>query len=180
MDITSQEKVNISYVFISAYENIVDLIKPIHNALNDILKGSNSVNNEFIISMHKKFNEKYNSKTLKMKYTHRLLVEIGLMTKQELEILIKLSKIRNDIGHESLNIFFNESITYDYFKLEELIKLYKSLLTKFKDCFIGKIRNNELLNFNLLDCKYAYLKNMVEILLSNSKFNTIKQHFKNE
>jgi len=108
MEITKQEKINLAYIFISAYENIVNLIKPIHNSLCDLLKGINNDSSDLIISMFNIFRENFkNKKTIKIKDTHNLLVEVGIFSKANLNTLISLSKIRNDIGHESLNIYFN-------------------------------------------------------------------------
>ena len=174
MEITSQEKINIAYIFISVYENIVDLIKPIHNALCDASKNSVDIKDDFIISMYEKYKAKYNNKAIKIKNTHRLLVDANFMSNDELEILIKLSKIRNYIGHESLSIYHNESINYEFFMLADLLKLYKSLFNKFTaKLLIENSEKNQKL-FNSHNSKFIYLSEMIKSILSDTKFETIK------
>lgn len=179
MEITSQEKINFSYIFICAYENIVNLIKPIHNSLNDLFKGANNNNSELIFSMYKIFKQKFkDKKSIKIKDTHRLLVDISIFSKQDLELLIKLSKIRNDIGHESLNIYFDENISYDYFKLEDLLNLYNKLYNKFLNLIIKKdlIELNKILNIYVFNHKS--LIELLNKLLPNKKFENIISIFK--
>ena len=175
MEITTQEKINLSYLFISAYENIVNLIKPIHNSINDLLKGATIDDSEIILSMYKIFKEKFtNKKTLKIKNTHRLLVEIGIFSKEDLKILIMLSKIRSEIGHENLNIYFNKNINFEYFKIENLLKLYKKLFERFSKISIKKdaVELNKILNENKLN--YELLIKLINELFKDLKFENIK------
>ncbi|MBQ8425927.1 MAG: hypothetical protein IJX17_07945 [Clostridia bacterium] len=181
MEITSQEKINLSYIFICAYENIVNLIKPIHNSLSMLVKKNSSKNNidsinsnDLIISMYKIFKEKYKNKlTLKIKDTHRLLVDVNVFSKEDLALLISLSKIRNDIGHESLKIYFNDKTTYSYFKLEELLMFYKKLFLKFSSIFNDEFNDkiSEIKSSNNLD--YLSLNSLIKNLLNNKKFNNL-------
>ena len=177
MEVTNQEKINLSYIYICAYENIVNLIKPVHNSLSMLVKNEStksrldSFNNNLILSMYKIFKEKFKNKTtLKIKDTHRLLVDVNIFTKDDLTLLISLSKIRNDIGHESLKIYFNDNISYSYFKLEELLIFYKNLFLKFSNVFNNEF-DNEIKSSNNLD--YISLNFLIKTLLSDKKFNNI-------
>lgn len=179
MEISNQEKIYLSYIFISAYENIVNLIKPFHNTLSEIIKGSSDVNNDLIISMKNIFIEKFNNnKSLKIKDTHRLLVDVNLMSKQDLELLIMLSKIRNNIGHESLKIYFDEKITYDYFKLEDLLKLYKTMFNKFSIILSNEKNSNLQTILNENNLNYSSLSLMIDNLLTDFKFKDVKNILK--
>jgi len=174
MEITKQEKINLAYIFISAYENIVNLIKPIHNSLCDLLKGINNDSSDLIISMFNIFRENFkNKKTIKIKDTHNLLVEVGIFSKANLNTLISLSKIRNDIGHESLNIYFNENISIDYFKLEDLLKLYKILYNKFLNLDIenNTFKQNKILNEYISN--HTSLVLLINDLLINLKYQNL-------
>lgn len=176
MKITNQEKVNISYIFISAYENIVNLIKPIHNSLSNLLKGFSDNNSELILSMYKIYKEKFKEKnTLKMKVTHKLLLDVNVFSEKDLEILIMLSKIRNNIGHESLNIFINETITYEYFKLPELLSLYKKLYNKFSEISEKEDSYQSTQNFNKYKLDYLNLISLISYLLNDLKFDELKK-----
>lgn len=171
MQITNQEKINLSYVFISAYENIVNLIKPIHNNLSDLLKGVNKNYNDLIFLMYKIFTEKYkNKKILKIKDTHNLLVDVNIFSNEDLILLIKLSKIRNAIGHESLNIYFNENINFDYFMLEDLLKLYKKLFNKILTILEidATFQSNKILNEHKFN--YQSIIILINNLFTNSSF----------
>ena len=178
MKITNQDKINISFIFISAYENIVNLIKPIHNSLSELLKGSSEIYNDIIFSMYKIFKEKYNDKkTLKIKFTHRLLVDVGIFSKEDLESLIKLSKIRNDIGHESMNIYLNKNIGYEYFMLSDLLKLYKKFYNKFSTILIKEnlFESNKIFSKHKFD--YECFVQLIDDLLIDLKFKEIKDIF---
>lgn len=174
MEITNQEKINISYLFISAYENIVNLIKPIHNLLSNMIKGSNESESELIVSMYNRFIEIYGkNKILKIKNTHRLLVDVGVFSEQDLSVLIKLSKIRNDIGHESLQIYFN-NVSYEYFCLEELLGLYKKLFNKIKELIIDKKINDLITFYEIQTNSYSSLSMMLKSVFFDPKFKNLE------
>ena len=176
MEITNQEKVNIAYIFISAYENILGLIKPFHLFFCESLT-SDTYEEKATSILRTKFKDK---KTLKMKDSQELLVELDLISQDDLNLLIELSKVRNDIGHESLQNYFNDDVGFDYFKLDKLFSLYKAMLKKLTKEFIidnpDKIKDClETYNIN-----YSSLVFMVNDLLKDSKFNEVKKLLEDE
>ncbi len=173
MKITKQEKVNLCFFFLSAFEKLDDCIEEYYMKIID------EIYRDKTNPTGKALKIKYaNKKALSRKDKFGILVEIGVLSVDENQKISELAELRNDIGHEPSRIYFNESIDLKFFKLEEMISLFKIIIAKicnvaFESCHATGTRPNEILKLYLKNV--MGLKIMFDDLLKDKKFDTLRE-----
>ncbi len=173
MKITNQEKVNLCFFFLSTFEKMNNCIKTYYmNIIDDIYRDKTSLVG---IALRSKYP---NEKGLKQKDKFEILMDIGVLTVEENKKISELVNLRNDIGHESGRIYFDGSIELDFFKLEEMISLFKIIIAKIcnvalESCRATGSRPNEILKLYLKNV--MGLKIMFDDLLKDKKFDTLRE-----
>lgn len=172
MKITKQEKVNLCFFFLSAFEKMDECIEKYYmNIIDEIYHDKKSPVGAVLRSKYKKEN-------LKQKDKFEILMDIGVLTVEENKKISELADLRNDIGHESGRIYFDESIELESFKLEEMISLFKIIIAKIcnvalESCCATGSRPNEILKLYLKNV--MGLKIMFDDLLKDKKFDTLRE-----
>lgn len=175
MILTQEEKVKISFIFISAYENLLELIRPFQTQFNKQLTAKDG--NVITSAMQKEYSNLVKSnKTLSMEDTYDLLVKLDFLDKNDLDIFRQLKLIRNDIGHRSMSIYFDENFDFKYFRLNDLFQTYINIYKKVTSEFINDNPSETKECLHVYNLNYISLVIMVDELLKDTKFSEIKKY----
>lgn len=181
MELTKQEKVNLCFIFLTAYEYIFDFLKPFNNRINNLFNGSDKSNDSLTEALQLKYKERKKiCKSIKLTETNDLLCRVDLLKKEDIELLKNFVDIRNQISHESYRLYYDNNVDYEFFKLEDLLHLYKSIFLKITKEFLidNPDQIKEILLFN--DINRDVLKTIINELLIDSKFNKLKSIFEDK
>ena len=178
MKITKREKVNICYIFLALYENIRVFLTPFYNSLNEQFRKRKGNDNLFDLKFKEKYKDYDKKQSLKTNEIHEILEEIDLLTSNDKDKLKELSEIRDNIAHNTLNLYFDKNIEFEYFKLDELVDLYKNIFKKICEETISDnpdfaSKALQVYNYNILE-----MATLISELMRNSKFDNFKKKLK--
>ena len=185
MDLTFQEKVNLSYLFISMYEKLMELYKTYYFPIIDGMNRKKENPTPRDIRIRNYIIQEYGEKQkLKDKERFELLTKTSILSPEEDKLRVDLSKIRDKIAHDSVSIYFDEAIKLDFFRLDEMIVLYQVLIAKMCNFVILKACKTKQQKEEVLKQLYIInvgkIKIMSQQLLIDSKFDKVKELFNKE
>ncbi len=175
--LTNQERTNMCFIFLSAYENLSDLIYIFHETYNQMYRGkAGTVSAKQIQNiLHKKpDNETNKNQTLSRQDIQKLLIELDFCNKDDLVKFNNLAKKRNKIAHEGFSIYADENIDMEFFEMDEFLPLYIRIFKKMAEEFAKDNPdsiNSILKTYNM---NISGLTIFMQELLIDEKFNKIK------
>lgn len=175
MEITKQEKINLCLLYLVTYENLNDLIESFNPIFNDMYRGSNDIDINITNDIRKDFNKCPDNKnnknqSLNNNEVQELLIKLNFIKKDDIDKFRSLAKTRCEIAHETGRILFDENIDLEYFKLEELLKLYVSMFGSVSTEFLKENINEKQSIIQTYLVNVGGLQIMCRDLLKDKKF----------
>ena len=136
--LTNQERANLCFIFLSAYENLNDLIYMFHETYNQMYHGKAGQIPTIQIQniLRKKPDNKLNkNQTLTKSDIQKILIELDFCNKEDIDMFNNYAEKRNQIAHEGFSIYADDSIDLEFFELDKFLPLYKRMFKKIAEEF---------------------------------------------
>lgn len=177
IELTNQERVNLCFIFVSAIENLQYFLGVFNEKYNQIYRGQddNLVTKQIRKIVNKKPDNINNkNQTLTNSDIQKILIELGFCDKEDIKKLNSMLKIRNEIAHEGFSIYGNKK-GIEFFKLDELLPLYKRMIGKMIQAVLEKNPEFEKRLLKIYTLNIYYLEVIINDLLIDTKFEELKR-----
>ena len=176
--LTNQERANLCFIFLSAYENLSDLIYIFHETYNQMYRGEAGQIPAIQIQniLRKKPNDKTNeNQTLAKKDIQKLLTELEFCNQDDITEFNNYAKKRNQIAHKGFSIYADDNIGLGFFEMEKFLSLYKRMFKKMAEEFVKDNPNSIKSILRTYSININGLTIFMQELLTDKKFDKIKR-----